>query len=178
MTSDRTRMNLTDVPEPTTTCESDNTTILERSPPMNPSLADLSLGWNGLTWGATVDDFRRRFPKATRTFPHQPRIVADHVWDTGEPTEDLVGIPAYSRYLFNKQGKFCSVSFFPHPPLLNFLVQVAALFTNAFGVPQWFPEHGRYQWPSGSVRLILIQTDLGPLGGTVQIFLNNDALNQ
>ena len=61
-------------------------------------------GWNGLPWGATVAEFRRRFPEAS---------FDDIKWETGEGEEELAGVRMITGYMFNKKGHLFLVSFDP-----------------------------------------------------------------
>ena len=68
------------------------------------ALSVFACGWNGLLWGASVADFRRRFPGAFRD---------GNRWRTGEGEEELTGtgIRMLTGYMFNQKGQFELVGF-------------------------------------------------------------------
>jgi hypothetical protein len=64
----------------------------------------LSQGWNGLKWGASVEDFKTRFPKHKKV---------QSSWETGEGNELFYGIWLKSRYSFNDKDEFYQVILYP-----------------------------------------------------------------
>jgi len=72
-----------------------------------PSLrAAIAKGWNGVPWGATVADFKGRFPGA-----HQQN---GEWWVTGQGTESFCGIQMHTtQYSFSSRGRLRMVAFIP-----------------------------------------------------------------
>lgn len=68
------------------------------------AMSAFACGWNGLLWGASVADFRRRFPGA---------FCDGNKWRTGEGEEELTGtgIRMLTGYMFNRKGQFELVGF-------------------------------------------------------------------
>ncbi|HEX8911048.1 MAG TPA: hypothetical protein VF796_01725 [Humisphaera sp.] len=71
----------------------------------HPVVDRLLVGWNGLDWGASVDDFKKAFPKAQQ--------AAGGRWTTGAGEEDLAGVKVTPQYVFNADGKLMMVLFDP-----------------------------------------------------------------
>ncbi|MGW7357188.1 serine/threonine-protein kinase [Streptomyces sp. NPDC054802] len=62
-------------------------------------------GWNGLRWGAGVDEFTARFPGA--------RQQNGDWWVTGRGPETFCGIVMATQYAFNDRGELSLVAFYP-----------------------------------------------------------------
>jgi hypothetical protein len=75
-------------------------------PPVSDPLA-VEHGWNGLRWGASVDEFTARFPAATRQ--------NGEWWVTGRGPETFCGIVMAAQYAFNDHGELSLVVFYPEP---------------------------------------------------------------
>ncbi|MEU3574238.1 serine/threonine-protein kinase [Kitasatospora sp. NPDC036755] len=103
--------------------------------PADASPTGLEEGWNGLPWGATVAQFRARFPKA-----HQ----RDEWWLTGTGPEAFCGIEMHTQYSFNGRGELGFVAFIPEVKDRDRL-SVAVL--NALGAP----DDATTTWTRGDV---------------------------
>jgi hypothetical protein len=87
-----------------------------------PALAD---GWNGLPWGSSVAEFRRRFPHADKT--------GSGWWVTGNGPEQFLGVTmAYTQYGYNSREQLFLVSFIPEPQHRAMLTPAAL---DTFGAP-------------------------------------------
>jgi hypothetical protein len=107
---------------------------LPSDPTAPPSVAD---GWNGLSWGSSVAEFRNRFPHADKT--------GSGWWVTGEGPESFLGIPmAYTQYGYNDREQLFLVSFIPEPQHRAMLAPAAL---NAFGAPPGYST----TWKRGDV---------------------------
>jgi serine/threonine protein kinase len=74
----------------------------------SPTVVDpgaIETGWNDLAWGATVADFRARFPGAAQQ--------NGEWWVTGRGPESFCGIVMATQYAFNGHGELCLVAFYP-----------------------------------------------------------------
>lgn len=69
-----------------------------------PVVNQILQGWNGLDWGATLDAFKAKFPKAA---------PAGGRWTTGAGQEKLAGIAGNVLYGFNRKGELNLISFEP-----------------------------------------------------------------
>jgi hypothetical protein len=99
--------------------------------------SELAEGWNGLTWGASLESFRARFPRA--------RLTESGWWRTGEAPEPFCDIPmAITQYAFNSRHELETVAFIPEPEDRAGL-SVAAV--NEFGAPDGMALH----WTFGDV---------------------------
>lgn len=68
-----------------------------------PIAKELLTGWNGMAWGATLEDFKKKFPKASQNEAGR--------WITGAGEEDLAGAKVETQYSFNKKNEFYTVTF-------------------------------------------------------------------
>jgi hypothetical protein len=93
-------------------------------------------GWNGLPWGATVADFRARFPDAAQQ--------NGEWWVTGRGPEPFCGLLMDTQYGFNSHGRLYLVVFYPEVEDRDRL-PVAALET--FGAP----DDQTTRWTRGNV---------------------------
>ncbi|MER5768304.1 serine/threonine-protein kinase [Streptomyces sp. NPDC001985] len=62
-------------------------------------------GWSGVAWGATVAEFRERFPGTARR--------NGDWWVTGLDPEPFCGIAMSTQYAFNGRGRLYLVAFYP-----------------------------------------------------------------
>lgn len=74
-------------------------------PPTVSNPGAIERGWNGLAWGATVSQFRARFPGAAQQ--------NGEWWITGQGPESFCGIVMATQYAFNDRGELCLVVFYP-----------------------------------------------------------------
>jgi hypothetical protein len=87
--------------------------------------AVIAQGWNGMPWGSSLQEFRARFPKASKT--------DSDWWLTGDGPEPFCGVAmAYTQYGFNARDQFYWVTFIPDTPQRGRLTP--AVF-NALGAP-------------------------------------------
>ncbi|MET8571461.1 serine/threonine-protein kinase [Streptomyces sp. NPDC004783] len=77
------------------------------APPTVTNPATVEHGWNGLPWGATVQQFRARFPGAAQQ--------NGEWWVTGRGPESFCGIVMDTQYGFNDRGRLYLVVFYPEP---------------------------------------------------------------
>jgi serine/threonine protein kinase len=77
------------------------------APPTVANPSAIEEGWNGLAWGATVSEFRARFPSAAQE--------NGEWWVTGLGPESFCGIVMPTQYAFNDHGELCLVVFYPAP---------------------------------------------------------------
>ncbi|MGW7469590.1 serine/threonine-protein kinase [Streptomyces xantholiticus] len=75
------------------------------APPTVVEPGAIETGWNGLAWGATVAEFRARFPGAAQQ--------NGEWWVTGRGPESFCGIVMATQYAFNDHGELCLVAFYP-----------------------------------------------------------------
>jgi hypothetical protein len=68
-----------------------------------PVVNELLTGWNGVAWGGTLDEFKKKFPKASQNEAGR--------WLTGAGEEDLAGAKVDTQYSFNKKGQFYMITF-------------------------------------------------------------------
>jgi hypothetical protein len=69
-----------------------------------PVVTQLLEGWAGLPWGAPLDDFKKKFPDASKTEGGR--------WVTGKD-EDLAGVKVTVQYTFNKKDQLQMLTFVP-----------------------------------------------------------------
>lgn len=68
--------------------------------------AALAHGWNDLPWGASLADFRAKFPDAH----------PNHTWwVTGQGPESFCGIVMDTQYAFNSRDELYVIAFYPKP---------------------------------------------------------------
>jgi tetratricopeptide (TPR) repeat protein len=114
------------------------------------ALSAFARGWNGVLWGATLAEFKCRFPRAS---------FDDIKWQTGKGREDLAGMDMVTGYMFNKNGQFYLVGFDPGP---GKTVDVGPLLS-AFGTPDgakgtsW--SHGAVVLKATDGVVVLVNTD-------------------
>ena len=83
-------------------------------------LNNISEGWDGLSWGVTIETFRKQHPCCRYT-------KGDHLIDSGEGNITFCRIGAKPLYAFNASGRFYQVMLVPDmihrpnidPSLLN-----------------------------------------------------------
>jgi tetratricopeptide (TPR) repeat protein len=79
----------------------------------------ISQGWNDFKWGASVEEFKIKFPKH-KHFKNS--------WETGEGNEVFSGVSVKSRYIFNSNNEFCQVILYPskenRPKLTNAMLDL------------------------------------------------------
>lgn len=94
--------------------------------PIDPTAPSaLADGWNGLSWGSSVADFRHRFPHADRT--------ESGWWVTGAGPEEFLGVTmTYTQYGYNRREQLYLIAFIPAPPDRPRLSPAAL---NTFGAP-------------------------------------------
>ncbi|TGB10309.1 serine/threonine-protein kinase [Streptomyces sp. MZ04] len=86
----------------------DGTTRRDTTAPDSPTVTEpgsVEWGWNGLPWGATVDDFRARFSAATQE--------NGEWWVTGRGPETFCDVVMNTQYGFNERGRLYLVVFYP-----------------------------------------------------------------
>jgi len=82
-------------------------------------------GWNDVPWGCALQEFRRRFPGATRT--------ESGWWLTGQGPEPFCGVAmAYTQYGFNDGDQLSMVALIPATPQRE---QLSVSAINALGAP-------------------------------------------
>ncbi|WP_263165634.1 serine/threonine-protein kinase [Streptomyces sp. SCSIO ZS0520] len=67
----------------------------------------LARGWNGLPWGATLEDFEALFPRGGQQ--------NGDWWVTGEGPESFCGVEMDVQYGFNGREELYLVAFYPEP---------------------------------------------------------------
>jgi hypothetical protein len=122
-----------------------------------PALADLHTmyaGWNGVPWGASLVDFRKKFPGSSRT---------ESGWFvTGEGKENLLGYLMSAQYGFTDGGRFCMVAFYPEMGEQREMIGVRII--NLFGPP----DGTHLVWTDGPIQ-VEVKT-----AGIVVIIKNTD----
>ncbi|MFD7064854.1 serine/threonine-protein kinase [Streptomyces sp. NPDC059906] len=79
----------------------------EHTVPGDPGARSLAQSWNGLPWGASLADFRARFPDAAQQ--------NGDWWVTRQGPETFCGVTMDTQYAFNSRGKLCLIAFYPEP---------------------------------------------------------------
>jgi hypothetical protein len=105
-------------------------------------LADLHTlyaGWNGVPWGASLADFRKRFPGSSGS--ESDWLV------TGEGKENLLGYLMTAQYAFTNKGRFCMVGFYPEMGEQREMIHVRLL--NLFGPP----DGTAFVWTDGPIEV-------------------------
>ena len=70
-----------------------------------PVVDQLMKGWDGVAWGATLDEFKTKHPDA--------KPAAGGRWVTGRGDSDLAGQPVTAEYGFSKKGQLALIRFEP-----------------------------------------------------------------
>jgi hypothetical protein len=99
--------------------------------------AVIAQGWNGLQWGASLDDFRAKFPDAH---------MNDTWWVTGQGPESFCGVVMDTQYAFNHMDEMYLVAFYPKP---EDRPQLAPAAVNHLGAPDGMDT----TWTAGDVRV-------------------------
>lgn len=112
----------------------------------SPEVGEVLKGWNGLEWGTTLEQFKAKFPKASKN--------AFDRWSTGAGEEKLVGISGNSLYGFNKKGELNLVVFEPveaeRATLRDKLIDAGML-----------REKVKANWQNGGVTFVCTESDIG-----------------
>ena len=99
----------------------------------------LAEGWNGFRWGASLSEFKARFPQANE--------AAERSWATGLAQEPFCGIPMTTRYFFNRRGRLCGMAFIPDTPDRE---RMPPFVVNELGLP---PDGNNLIWQFGAVEV-------------------------
>ena len=70
-----------------------------------PVVDQLLKGWDGVAWGATLDEFKKKNPDA--------KEAAGGRWVTGRGPSDMAGQPVTAEYGFSKKGQLALIRFEP-----------------------------------------------------------------
>lgn len=113
-------------------------------------MADMSAlyaGWNGVPWGASLADFRKRFPRSSRT---------ESGWlVTGEGKENLLGYLMSAQYSFTDKGRFRMVVFYPE--MGEQREMIGPRIINQFGPP----DGEALVWTDGPIHLTVKVAGIG-----------------
>jgi hypothetical protein len=118
------------------------------------SIPSISYGWNNLPWGATLSDFRKRFPQSSQT--KEGWLI------TGEGEEVLGGIHMRTQYALNKKGLFYMVAFLPRVENRS---DTSVAIINTFGAPDgdslvWSHESIKLEVKSQGMLVTIMNTAL------------------
>jgi len=69
-----------------------------------PVVTQLLEGWGGLAWGASLDDFKKKYPEAKKNEGGR--------WLTGKEDE-MAGVKVTVQYTFNKKDQLQMLTFIP-----------------------------------------------------------------
>jgi hypothetical protein len=75
------------------------------APEPGTTRAEIARGWNDLSWGTSIAEFKTRFSRASG--------AAGGWWTTGAGSEEFCGIVMDARYAFNSRGELYLVAFYP-----------------------------------------------------------------
>lgn len=113
-----------------------------------PVVNEILNGWNGVTWGSSLDAFKAKFPKAVQK--------AGGRWTTGAGEEKLGGVAGNVLYGFNKKGEFNAVTFEPveaeRKTLRDKLINAGIM-----------KEAVKSDWQSGAVLFYCVDSKLGQI---------------
>jgi hypothetical protein len=112
----------------------------------HPVVDTLLKGWNGLAWGATLDEFKKKFPDASRKESGR--------WVTGKGTEDLAGLTVNTQYTFNKKDQLMMVNFEPEE-------KDKATFRKALLAAGVLREGAKPNWTNAGVSFVVADVDGG-----------------
>jgi hypothetical protein len=110
----------------------------------HPVVDTLLKGWNGLAWGATLDEFKKKFPDAARKETGR--------WVTGKGTEDLAGLTVNTQYTFNKKDQLMMVNFEPEE-------KDKATFRKALQAAGVLREGPKANWTNSGVSFVVADVD-------------------
>jgi|GEM_PF-3206750 len=111
-------------------------------------------GWNDFPWGASLSEFKARFPKALSTQADQT------VWFTGEGPERFFGFEMPVAYHFDEEERFIAVSV--TPPNRGVIQTLLNNMIDILGVPRSQKLEWRYdQVTIYAVQLSVIIKNLG-----------------
>ena len=105
----------------------------------SPTGQMLAEGWNGFRWGASLSEFKARFPQATE--------AAERSWATGLAQEQFCGIPMTTRYFFNRHDRLSGMAFIPEMPDRE---RMPPFVVNELG---WPPDGDNLLWQFGAVEV-------------------------
>ena len=109
------------------------------TPSPSPTGQMLAEGWNGFRWGASLPEFKARFPQATE--------AAERSWATGLAQEPFCGIQMTTRYFFNRHDRLCGMAFIPEMPDRE---RMSPFVINELG---WPPDGNNLLWQFGAVEV-------------------------
>jgi len=102
-------------------------------------------GWNGISWGASLSEFKARFPEATSAQSDQT------VWFTGESPEMFFGFKIPVAYHFDQGERFIAVSV--TPPNRGIIQNLLNNMIGALGIPR----NQKLEWRFNQVTIYAVQ---------------------